>query len=29
MLLIIAYDQPFSSGGVRVLPTALQDVMPN
>ena len=29
MLLIIAYDQPFSSGGVRVLPTALQDVMPD
>ena len=29
MLLIMAYDQPFSSGGVRVLPTALQGVMPN
>jgi hypothetical protein len=29
MLLIVAYDQPFSSGGVRVLPTALQDVMPD
>ena len=29
MLLIMAYDQPFSSGGVRVLPTALQDVMPD
>jgi hypothetical protein len=23
------YDQPFSSGGVRVLPTALEDVMRN
>ena len=29
MLLIMAYDQPFSTGGVRVLPTALQDVMPD
>ena len=29
MLLIVAYDQPFSSGGIRVLPTALQDVMPD
>jgi hypothetical protein len=29
MLLIMAYDQPFSSGGVRVLPSALEDVMPD
>ena len=28
MLLIMAYDQPFSPGGERVLPTALEDVMP-
>ena len=28
-LTMLAYDQPFSAGGVRVLPTALENVLPN